>query len=243
MNYKVYLSTKFKPKEEGSGIIAIEPDDYSDSEIKNIKEKEYKPLLAYLSIGTLEKERSWFEKYKKLRLQRLEDWPNEWYVDVSDPKWQKFILNRAKDLISRGFDGFWCDNLDVYEYNKKQEIFDGCKKILKELKKLGYVMVNGGSEFFDKCMDKKVKLVNYVNGVTQEEVFSLIKDYSGKGKFGSQELEQSKWYRAYMKRLLKNGVQTFLLEYTRSDTVKKKIKNWCKKYKMTGYYISGGVNL
>ena len=242
MNYKVNLSTKVKPVKKWSGFQAVEPDDYTKAEIKKIKSKGYK-LLAYLSIGTLEKERSWFNKFKHLRFQRLKDWPNEWYIDTSDPAWQKFLLNRAKKLKAMGFDGFWCDNVDVYEYNKKQAIFDGCRKILKSLKVIGYVMVNGGSEFFDRAMDKKIKISAFVDGVTQEEVFTLIKDYSGKGKFGNQKTSQRRYYKKYLKRLKKHGVQTFLLEYSRNKATQKKIKDWCKKYSMTGYYIAKNVNL
>ena len=116
--------------------------------------------------------------------------------------------------------------------------------LLKNIKKIGgYVMVNGGSEFFDKAMDKKLKVSTMVNGVTQEEVFSLIKNYSGKGKFGEQKADQKKWYKSYMKRLVKNKVQGFLLEYTREEAVKKKIKKFVKTYGMSGAYVSGDVNL
>ena len=246
MKYKVYLSTKVKPSslpEATDTIMVIEPDDYTDKEISSIKRKGYK-LLAYLSIGTLEKEREWFNKYKKYRLKRLEDWPNEWYMDMTRTNWRQFLISRAKSLKKRGFDGFWCDNLDVYEYNKSTKMFAACKTLLKQIKTLGkYVMVNGGSEFFDVAMDKGLDLKKLVDGVTQEEVFSLIKGYSGKGKFGSQKRDQSKWYKKYLKRLLEFGVQTFLLEYTRDETLKKKINDFCKKYKMTGKYISSDVNL
>mgnify|MGYP006935957886 CR=1 FL=1 len=71
----------------------------------------------------------------------------------------------------------------------------------------------------------------------------MIKDYSGKGKFGSQTKEQSKFYQSLLKKLLKNKVETYLLEYTKSATVKKKIKDFCSKYDMSGYYISSDVNL
>jgi hypothetical protein len=32
--------------------------------------------------------------------------------------------------------------------------------------------------------DSSHKTITYIDGVTQEEVYSLIKSYSGKGKFG-----------------------------------------------------------
>ena len=158
--------------------------------------------------------------------------------------WTNFLISRAKTLKAKGFDGFWLDNLDVYEEYKSNKTFNACYSLLQNIKKIGgYVMVNGGSEFWDNAIDKKKKLSSIVNGVTQEEVFSLIKDYSKKGAFSKQSKSQSSFYQSLLKRLLKNGVQTFLLEYTRKDSIKKAIKDFCTKYKMTGYYISSDVNL
>lgn len=242
------LTTKVTPKdlkrvEKDKAILVVESEDYSDSEIKAIKAKGYK-LVAYLSIGTISSERTWFKKYCQYKLKRLEDWPKEYYMDMRKSPWQKFLASRARHLKRRGFDGWWLDNLDVYEYYKSKGMFKSCAAVLKAIKGLGgYVMVNGGSDFFDDAMDRKVDLRKYVDGVTQEEVFSRITNYYGKGKFGKQKLAQSKWYQRYMKRLKKFKVHTFLLEYTRDDKVKKKIKNFCAKYKMTGYYISSDVNL
>lgn len=245
MKYKVSLSTKINPKKlkKGSGIIVIEPDDYEKEEVSAIKKKGY-IVLAYLSVGTVEKERSWWDKYKHLRLKRLEDWPNEYYVDVRKKEWQNHLYARTKTLMSKGYSGLWCDNLDVYEYCKSKEMFEACRQVLKELKRLsGHLMVNGGSEFFDKAMDKKLNLREIVSGVTQEEVFSRITNYSGKGKFGTQTKDMHKFYVGYMKRLKKNGVLTFLLEYTRNILLKRQIKQFCKKYGMTGYCISEDVDL
>lgn len=244
MQYKVYLSTKVNGKKlaKGNGIFVIEPDDYTKDEVKAIKNKGYK-VLGYLSVGTIEKERSWFKDYKDCRLQKLEDWP-EYYADLRKEKWQKFIFERAKKLINKGFDGLWCDNLDVYEYNKSSEMYAACKKILSELKKLNvYIMVNGGSKFFDTAMTKKENLTEMVNGITQEEVFSRITSYSGKGTFGTQKADQNKFYTGYLKRLKKFGVQRFLLEYTKNATLVNKIKTYCVKNEITGYYISKEVDL
>ena len=245
MNYKVYLSTKIDPKKlkNGSGILVLEPDDYTDTTIKKIKGKGYK-VLGYISIGTIEKERSWYRTYKEYGLKKLEDWPNEVYADMKADAWQRFLLSRAEAIKKKGFDGWWCDNLDVYEYYKSEEMFKACKKVLTEIKKLGgYVMVNGGSEFWDVSMDNNVQISGFVNGVTQEEVFSRITSYKGSGKFGTQKAADSKFYKKILQKLLKNSVQTFLLEYTKQEALKKRIKAWCKAEKMTGYYISGNVDL
>jgi hypothetical protein len=106
-------------------------------------------------------------------------------------------------------------------------------------------MVNGGSEYISKLMDSDAnhKSITFIDGVTQEEVISLITSYSGKGTFGKQDPEMNGWYESYMKRLLRHNIYAFLLEYTTNESVKKKIIDFCTKNKMTGYYISGDVDL
>ena len=244
MTYKVYLSTKLNPAKlkKGSGVIALEPDDYKDADIKTIRAKGYK-VLAYLSIGTIEKERSWFKTYSKYKLKRLSDWPNEYYMDMTKTAWQKFLISRATALQKRGFDGWWCDNLDVYSEYKSGKEFTACYGLLQKIKKLGgYVMVNGGSEFLDDAIDRCAELKYIVNGYTQEEVFSRIKDYAGSGKFGKQVAADAKFYKSLIRKLEKKKVNCFLLEYTRDSKLKASIKEWCAKNGVD-YYIAEDVNL
>ena len=245
MFYRCYLTKKIKAadlEERESGMIVIEPDDYSDDEIKEIKRKGYK-LLAYLSVGTLEKERPWYDTYKKYKRKQLDDWPNEYYMNVKKSVWQKFLVQRAKDLKAKGFDGWWLDNLDVYSEYKSDAEFTACYAILQKIKKVGgYVMINGGSEFLDDAFDKKLKPL-YVDGYTQEEVFSRILDYSGKGKFGKQKAEDKAYYKKMLIRAVEHGIQGFMLEYTKDQKVIKQIDNFFKKNGMSGYHISGDVNL
>lgn len=244
MSYKVSLTTKIDPTKlkEGSGIIVIESEDYTDKQIQEIAAKGYR-ALAYLSIGTIERERPWFKQFEKYKLKRLDDWPKEYYMNMQKTAWQKFLVNRAMALKQRGFDGWWCDNLDVYSEYKSSTEFTACYGLLQKIKKLGgYVMVNGGSEFLDDAIDKCAELKYILNGYTQEEVFSLIKDYEGKGEFGKQHKEDRKFYQGLIKKLEKRKINCYLLEYTRDKDLKEKIKKWCKEQKV-GYCISEDVNL
>lgn len=258
IDYRVCLTTKVNPKtlqqsSSSKSIIVIEIEDYEPSEIQEIRRKGYR-VLGYLSLGTNEKSRSWYEFYSKYNLSRLEDWPDEYYVDVRRSEWRGHLVSVAKQYKAMGVDGFWLDNLDVYEYHKSTSMYNSCVLALERIKKEvgGYIMVNGGSEFFDKFMDKdtKHKGLPSVDGVTQEEVYSLIKNYdkkdenSGKkGIFGEQKSNMHRWYQSYMKRLRRHLFDTFLLEYTRSDSLKKRIDNFCTKYKMTGRCVSDDVDL
>ena len=242
--YSVYLTTKLKCNnlKKGTGIIVLEPDDYSEADIKHIKSKGYK-VLAYLSVGTIEKERSWYKKYKKYGLKKLKDWPDEVYADVRKTNWRCFLVSRAKSLKKKGFDGFWCDNIDVYTEYKSTKMYAAIKAVLKQIKGIGgYIMINGGSEWVDDALDKNVAISKIINGYTQEEVFSRIIDYTQKGKFGKQYKEDSKYYKYMIKRSIKNKVAGFCLEYTRDSELKKTIKEWCRENKAS-YYISGDVNL
>lgn len=244
MTYKVYLSTKvtIKSLKKGSGIIVIEPEDYKKDEVKAIKDKGYK-VLAYLSVGTIEKERSWWKTYSKYKLKQLPDWPKEYYVDVRKTGWRKFLANRAKSLLDAGYDGWWLDNIDVYSEYKSKAMFTALAAVFLKLKAMkGYIMINGGSEWVDDAIDRKETLTSYINGYTQEEVFSRIINYSGKGKFGKQKADDKKFYQSLIKKAIKRKVQCFLLEYTKDEDLKAGIKEWCKTVK-ANYYISSDVNL
>lgn len=244
MKYYVFLSTKVNPKKlkrikRGEGIIVIEIDDYTKAEITAIKAKGY-TVLGYISVGTIEKERTWWKQYKGLALKRLEDWPDEYFADLSNKKWRDFITSsRAKQIKKKGCDGWWCDNIDVCEYYPSKPFGIYVIEILNKLHDMGgYVMINGGAYFINKHNH-----IYHLDGYTQEEVFSRIKSYKGKGTFGEQTKSQQKVYKSTIKECMKLGIQCFLLEYTRDDKVKEKIKAYCKEGKCTGYYISKEVDL
>ena len=246
--YHVNLTTKVNASKlgevkKGSSILVVEPEDYSQKELRTMQKKGY-TVLGYLSIGTLSTERSWYKKYKKYRRDRLDNWPREYYMDMRKSAWQKFLVSRAKQLRKTGYDGYWLDNLDVYEAYRSNAEFKACSAVLKSIKRVGgYVMVNGGSGFWEAALDRKVKLSSLVNGVTQEEVFSQIRNYSGRGRFGKQSADLRKYYQGLLGRLLKSRVQTYLLEYARNGKMKKQVAKYCKNKQITGYYISNRVNL
>lgn len=311
MKYTVSLTTKLKPPQ--TGLIVIEPEDYTMAEIKALKKSGAK-VLAYLSIGSISDERPYYKQLKPYQLKRLEDWPHERYIDLRRPQVREWVQKQAKTLKGAGFDGWWLDNVDVYEEYKSTEMFNAVLLTLQAIKAVsGYVMINGGKEFLiDLMIPHKVQLGAYkdkanarkmekalkakgfsaalvemddfikvqagafsgkvnadqrvqelhdagfptakrislhsgkpsafVDGVTQEEVFSLITDYDGRGKFGQQSTAESEVYQAHIRRLKKNGIEPFLLEYTRSNALKLRIKAFCDTVGAVAC-ISDDVNL
>ena len=313
IEYKVSLTTKLKPPQKGMTV--IEPEDYKAAEVAALKR--HAKVLAYLSIGTISDERSCDKEMMPYALRKLEDWPHERYLDLTQPAVRDWLQKRARDLKRMGFDGLWLDNVDIYEEYRTTEMFNAIVNTLMAIKAIrGYVMINGGSLFLtDLMIPHKVQLGAYKNeknakkmaatlkkkgfnattiemdnlqkvqagafssqenadnlveklhaagfgsakritlyagkpaacidGVTQEEVFSLITNYKGKGKFTKQTREESERYQAHMRRIVKNGLQGFLLEYVDKDdnTLRLRIKTFCEVAGMTGCCISADKDL
>lgn len=311
IEYKVSLTTKLRPPQKG--MIVIEPEDYTSAEVAALKQRA--KVLAYLSIGSISDERSCDKEMIPYALRKLEDWPHERYLDLTQPQVMDWLQRRARGIKRMGFDGFWLDNLDVYEEYRSTDMFNAMTSVLHAIKALGgYVMVNGGMVYLTDMMvphkvqigaykdknnakktsaalkkkgikrttiemdglykvqcgafsqqagadqlvgnlhvagfpsAKRITLFSgkpsaYLDGVTQEEVFSRITDYHGKGKFGKQETAESERYQKHMRRVVKNGLQGFLLEYTTSNTLKLRIRAFCEAAGMTGVCISGDVDL
>lgn len=331
MNYKVYLSSSGKAKAlkktSVPTIVVIEPDDFVKSEVERLKKNGY-TVLGYMSMGSVSDERKYYKELKPYCLKKLKDWPHEWYIDLRRTAVRDWCVKRAKEIKALGCDGWWIDNLDVYEEYKSSAMYQAVMSALRRVKGIGgYVMVNGGSAFFTDKMKSEASLAAYkvqcgafilyenaekvvaklkknnikaiiktdeenghlinrvqvgaysdfsnayaqmcgirsfgidtmikleamnteevschsfVDGITQEEVFTLIKDYNGAGKFGSQKSDQSNWYKEYMCRLNVHGMETYLLEYSKDPKMVRKIKDFVNAYRITGYYCASDVNL
>jgi hypothetical protein len=146
-------------------------------------------------------------------------------------------------------------NLKAKGFNAAEVEMDGLRKV--------QAGAFGTEENADKLVEKlhaagfpsakKISLFDgrpaaFVDGVTQEEVFSLITDYDAKaddgktGLFASQTVAQSESYQAHIRRLIKAGIAAYLLEYTRSNTLKLRIRAFCETTGATAC-ISDDVDL
>ena len=245
-SYKVSLSTKVEPKDVTSGmLLVIEPEDYTKTEIASLKAKGAF-LLGYLSVGSVSDERSYYKSLKDYTLDSLPDWPHEKYLDLRRTAVRDWCVARAKEIKAQGFDGWWIDNLDVYEAYKSSAMYEAIGTTLTKIKALGgYVMVNGGMEYLQKAMDTDsghTGLSN-VDGVTQEEVFSRVTSYKETGEFGSQSSKDSEDYQSHLVRCIRHKLQAFLLEYTKDNVLKLRIQAFCTEKGTSGCCISADVNL
>ena len=229
--------------------VAIDLDEFSSSSIKKLKDNDVK-IYAYLSIGSLEKYRSYYEEFKDITFMDYDNWPDERWVDVSNSGWQNHISSEADRLSNLGADGLFMDNFDVYyianeEYectnDFKVGIYNGCHTILDDLSKKDLdLMINSGTDFLMKLDENEDNLINSIDVYAQECVFSNILDYE-KDIFGKQEKEQQDYLFECID-LMKNKSKVLLIEYTVDDSVIDDVINYSKKNGFY-YYISSKVGL
>jgi uncharacterized protein (TIGR01370 family) len=94
-------------------------------------------VLGYLSVGTIEKWRSWYPRLKRYRLSAWRDWKDEWFADTSKGAYRREITSRiAPSLLAKGFDGLFLDTVDMIETRNHIEQRPGMRKLVLALAKM-----------------------------------------------------------------------------------------------------------
>lgn len=193
-------------------------------------------IYGYLNVGALEKERSYYSKFKHLRLAEYNGWAGEYWVDVTDKEWQRHLINEAIKMKKLGVIGLYFDNADIYYMCKegfKEEDTDMMQKapsansvykalahiILTIQNDVGLiVMPNGGDVFLRKFM---VAHPNVIKTINQEGVF-----YSELNK--KNKSADTKYYKDWCKWADKRIIgKARLIEYVSSKTEQARIKAYC----------------
>ena len=219
--YGVYIGAE---PEELTGrsladTIVIDAQYFSKDDISALNSSGH-TVYSYINIGSIENFRDYYEEYEYLTLDTYENWEDEKWIDVSDPSWQDFISKKADELISKGVDGFFVDNCDVYYQYRTQEIFEGVSRILKNLKeKNTYVLINGGDTFVREYLDRFGNLDNILDGVNQESVVTCI-DWEN-DKFSVNEKEEKEYFLEYLQTVMDDGKDAYVIEYTTNKGIEK----------------------
>ncbi len=219
--YGVYIGAE---PEELTGrsladTIVIDAQYFDKDDITELKSSGH-TVYTYINIGSIENFRDYYEEYEYLTLDTYENWEDEKWIDVSDPSWQDFISKKADELISKGVDGFFVDNCDVYYQYRTQEIFEGVSLILNELKeKNTYVLINGGDTFVREYLDRFGNLDNILDGVNQESVVTCI-DWEN-DKFSVNEKEEKEYFLEYLQTVMDDGKDAYVIEYTTDKGIEK----------------------
>ena len=239
----------------GYRTIVIDAQYYTADQIAALKEGG-RTVLSYINIGSLEDFRDYYGDYAGITFAEYDNWPGEYWVDVSEDSWQDFILGVvAPSILAKGADGFFVDNVDVYyvALNEEHEfdfyrnvdanaVFDGVATILSGLQAMdAYVCINGGDTFVTAYYENGGNLSDVMDAVNQESVFSTIRDYD-RNVFGTQSSGDHSWYMEYVQLVASQGLDVYLLEYTTDTNLIGQIDGYCDDHGFS-YYASSTVQL
>lgn len=218
-------------------FVVIEPSEFQAKQIRELHAAG-KTVYGYLNIGAIEQYRSYYERFREATLGVYEDWPNERWIDVSNPRWQAFVVKMlGKQYADMGLDGFFLDNADVYYHYPTEKTFQGLCAILKGLKAYGVpLLINGGDDFVTRCMNEGIA-PSLFDGINQETVFTTI-HFKSKS-YGRQRKTETLYFKAYLARAKSCGLAVYLLEYGADPALSRKIDSYCRENGFLWYNAKG----
>lgn len=240
--YGVFLSvTEDLSQFKDYGTVVIDAQYFTKDEIDRFRRDGHK-VYSYINIGSLEDFRGYYKEYRNLTLDPYENWDEECWVDVSDSRWQDFIVGDLMlSLLQKDIDGFFVDNCDVYYQYPTAEMMDGLSTIMHALINTGKpVLINGGDSFVDSYCAKSGQWDEIMTGINQECVFSRI--LWDEDSFGKATEEDREYFTDYIERYAAEGADIYLLEYTTNEPLIETIENYCQENGFE-YYISDSIEL
>lgn len=223
--------------------VVIDAAYFSKAQIDALHEKGV-TVYSYINLGSIEDFRDYYKDFVNITLSDYENWPEERWIDVSNKKWQDFFVHTmAKDLVDKGIDGFFIDNVDIYYLYHTEAMYNGIKETLLDLKKTYNnvpIIINGGYEFIETSLEKNFDLTTALDGINQESVFAAI-DFEN-DRLTKNTMEERTQLLDYFKRVHAKNVDIYIIEYTQSMPLIKELQSY---YAKTGYYyyVSSSIEL
>lgn len=227
------------------GLAVIDSDGISGTTIKDILKKNPKLLIYdYLNPCALEQERSYYDKFKYLCIAKYAGWSGEYWVDITDKKWQEHVINEARKKKAKGAIGLYFDNTDLYymckegfkeEKTKMIQKAPSANNVYKALvhiiltiqNDVGLiVMPNGGDVFLRRFM---VEYPGVIQTINQEGVF--FEDFK---KNSTSDINYYKSWCKWAKKRIKGKVR--IIEYCTNKKEIAKIKAYCLAHGWDVYF-------
>lgn len=230
-------------------IAVIDLDGISTSVIRTAKSRGVQ-IYGYLNAGAMEKQRSYYDDYKNLRLAEYVGWPGEYWMDVTKFAWLQHLMKEARSMKARGATGVYLDNTDIYYMvrsgfeNDDADLFRtppsaastyrALRLLVKSIdQKVGLtVMPNGGDHFVRKFVADCPGIIRIVN---QEGV--LYED------FEPQSTSATRYLTKYLDWCREKGIYVRGIEYTKSDSQAERARDYYRRHGWLSLYISRHTDL
>ena len=209
-------------------------------------------VYDYLNVGALERERSFYGKFKDLRLAEYDGWPGEYWIDPTSAKWKQHLIEEAKAKKSKGAIGLYFDNGDILWMAKegfKEEKSDMLRKapsanaVYKSLLDvittitldLGMIVMPNGADMLVRQM--------FADGYGRSLIRTINQEGCVYEDFKKQSKKETDYRTTYMLWALRQGLYVRGIEYVKSASGIREAKKHYQKYGFQGLYISKHTDL
>lgn len=101
-------------------LVVVDGDEVTAAQVTELK-SQGAVVLGYLSVGTIERWRTWAKRAIPYRLGRVQGWSGEHYADTSKAGYRRLVLDvAAPPILAKGLDGLFLDNVDMIETHPRQ---------------------------------------------------------------------------------------------------------------------------
>ena len=100
--------------------------------------------------------------------------------------------------------------------------------------------MNGGDAFIEAYAAGGGRADDIITGINQESVFTRI-DWD-RGKFFESTKDDREYFTNYIEKYSAQGIDIYLLEYTKNPFIVARIKSYCQDHNYK-YYVSPSIEL
>lgn len=191
-------------------LIVVDGEEVSAAQVANLRASGTL-VLGYLSVGTIERGRSWYRSAKPYRLGYWGDW-DEWYANVSRAPFRRLIAQRvAPKMLAKGLDGLFLDNVDMIETHRSQR--RPMRRLVGELSTL--VHRRGGLLFAQNGASVISPMLKMLDGWNREDLgftYSFADD-----QYRRTSPSQTRAAQAELRRIRARGLLTLATSYAPSS--------------------------
>jgi hypothetical protein len=164
-------------------------------------------VLAYLSVGTIERGRPWSRAAARYRLDRLEEW-DEWYADVNARGYRRLLAARvAPSLLRKGFDGLFLDNTDMVETHRGRR--PGMRALVRSLaRRRGLLFTQNGETSIGG-------MLRFYDGWNREDL-TYTYDFD-RSRYVAQPAAQTRAAQRALRRIARAGLLVTATDYLPDD--------------------------
>ena len=193
-------------------LVVVDGEEASPAEVAAIR-SQGATVLAYLSVGTIERWRGWYDRVRRFRLAAWKDWQDEWFADVSRAGLRRIIADDvAPGILAKGFDGLFLDNVDMIEMRAHRRQRAGMRRLVARLDRLlgDERLLFAQNGFWGL---RKFGIFEHLDGWNREDV-TWTYDFD-RHRYVRGRPRETRWALEELEKVAARGLLTTATDYTR----------------------------